>query len=315
MASPADWVKGFGPEDTAVEVARRVVSQRLASVWSFLPKAAKNPEEDIEHVHQLRVSTRRAAAAVRVFHDLGRKKRIGQITKELKQIRRAAAPARDLDVLEARLRQKCWKIAANEGLGRAIDLVAAQRRGVQDRLVRVFSRYKRRGWKRRAAKLSEPGAWKDGQSEKPIRVLAAEVLGRAAEEFFAFAATGPTELSALHQLRIRAKKLRYTVEIVAVGLDDRLRVDIYPEILEMHELLGAMNDHATAAQFFNAWREQGQEPADVLRDLTASAEQQAESARRQFLQWWSPQRSENLSRRLRQTLEEPGTGRPLSPSP
>jgi CHAD domain-containing protein len=286
----------------AVEVARRVVSQRFGVVWHFLPRAAKSPDEDVEHVHQLRVATRRAAAAVRVFHELARKKHLRRITKELKQIRRAAAAARDLDVLCSRLEQGCWD-GPEEGLTQAIGMASSRREEVQAPLVRVYSRGKRKGWKRRAGKLSQPKAWRDSQSERRFHDLAVDVLGQAADEFFAFAATGPTELKALHQLRIRAKKLRYTVEIVAGGLHESLRGDVYPEILDMHELLGAMNDHATAADVFGRWLGQGQEPAPVLRGLRASAEQKADQARREFLQWWSPERREDLARRLRQTMD------------
>jgi CHAD domain-containing protein len=302
MASPADWVEGFGPDDLAVEVARRVVSQRFGVVWHFLPRAAKYPEQDVEHVHQLRVSTRRAAAAVSVFHDLAREKYFRRITKDLKQIRRAAAAARDLDVLGARLEQGCWD-GPEDGRTHAVGLATTHRKEVQAPLVRVYSRCKRKGWKQRAGKLSRPKAWRDSQSERRFQDLAVDVLGQAAEEFFAFAATGPTELEALHQLRIRAKKLRYTVEIVAGGLDDRLRRDVYPEILEMHELLGAMNDQATAAAVFGRWLDQGQEPVSSLRGLWDSAQEKADQARREFLQWWSPERCKDLNRRLGQTMD------------
>src|SRR5262249_46028634 len=64
----------------------------------FLPLAIEQPYKDPEHVHQLRVGTRRAGAALRAFKGcLPRKHRLAT-RDSLRTIRRAAGDARDWDV-------------------------------------------------------------------------------------------------------------------------------------------------------------------------------------------------------------------------
>ena len=48
-------------------VARRELARRMKRVGKYLQLAATGPEKDIEHVHQLRVATRRAMAAMDGF--------------------------------------------------------------------------------------------------------------------------------------------------------------------------------------------------------------------------------------------------------
>src|SRR5690606_28603104 len=83
--------------------AHDALQTRLEAVVAWLPKAAQFPEADIEHVHQLRVSTRKAGAALKLFRELLPKKRAKRLNVSLKGIRRAAGEARDLDVLLERL--------------------------------------------------------------------------------------------------------------------------------------------------------------------------------------------------------------------
>jgi CHAD domain-containing protein len=64
--------------------------------------AAKKSADDIEYVHQLRVATRRASAAVQIFAELLPKRKSRLINRRLRELRQAAGEARDLDVLGER---------------------------------------------------------------------------------------------------------------------------------------------------------------------------------------------------------------------
>ena len=305
MGSPADWVEGIGPDDAAVDVARRVVSQRFDVVWHSLPLAAKNHQEDIEYVHQLRVGTRRAGAAARLFRNLAKKKHIRQLGKELKQIRGAAGAARDLDVICLSLQQRSGN-GSEDGLAQAIEYATQRRSEVQAPLIKIHRWCKRHGWKRRVRKLARPKAWLRPDPSVPFRHVACNALQAVVDDFFAYAATRPTEWAELHQLRIRMKKLRYTVEIVAGALDESLKHEAYPGILEIHERLGEINDHVTAAGLFGDWSEdgKGQASAQVFRDLIAEEQRDGESARIAFLDWWSPERCEDHRQQIQTTLDQ-----------
>ena len=54
------WIEGTSAEQPVSAAARRALEVRLAVVWHYLPLAAKRASEDVEHVHQLRVASRRA---------------------------------------------------------------------------------------------------------------------------------------------------------------------------------------------------------------------------------------------------------------
>ena len=52
-------------------------------------------DSDIENVHRLRVSTRRAVAAIKLYRDWLPRKELRWMRKRLKKIRRAAGVARE----------------------------------------------------------------------------------------------------------------------------------------------------------------------------------------------------------------------------
>src|SRR5262245_13803737 len=92
------WVPGLTPSMSVTEAAQAVLAARFEVVRHFLPLAAEKPYEDPEYVHQLRVGTRRAGAALRVFRDCLPRKARKTVKLYLRAIRRAAGDARDWDV-------------------------------------------------------------------------------------------------------------------------------------------------------------------------------------------------------------------------
>src|SRR3954447_16572906 len=112
MARIGKWVESQ-PDEPVGRVAARALAARFDRVWHFMPLAAEKPA-DVENVHQLRVSTRRAAAAMDIFEYWLPKRRASQMRKRLKQIRNAAGQARDLDVLEQRVGKLDGELIAND---------------------------------------------------------------------------------------------------------------------------------------------------------------------------------------------------------
>src|SRR5262249_55244587 len=92
------WIDGLSPATPIADAAKAVLVARFGVVKHFLPLAAERPNEDVEYVHQLRVGTRRAAAALRVFEDALPRKLLKATKRTLRRIRRAAGDARDWDV-------------------------------------------------------------------------------------------------------------------------------------------------------------------------------------------------------------------------
>ena len=100
-AVPTDskWTAGISPDQPVCEVAGRVLDARLKAVCQSLPLAAEKSDEDVEHVHQLRISVRRAVEAVRVFSGADRRGRgrcfAGSVAANPPRRRRSSQLGRD----------------------------------------------------------------------------------------------------------------------------------------------------------------------------------------------------------------------------
>src|SRR5687767_3640798 len=111
------WISGLSEDMPAEEAARLALHLRVKAVIDLLPRALAGPQDDPEPVHQLRVSTRRAAAALRSFADLLPGKYHKGLARQLRRIRRAAGEARDWDVFRADLAQRLAEASPTEQPG------------------------------------------------------------------------------------------------------------------------------------------------------------------------------------------------------
>ena len=100
------WIVGLRPDMTLETAAHHVLTTRLDVAYQWLPRAIDEAEQDPENVHQLRVATRRADAALRIFRCCLPGKTYRSARARLRTIRRAAGAARDWDVLLIELRQR-----------------------------------------------------------------------------------------------------------------------------------------------------------------------------------------------------------------
>ena len=82
MSEPEEkWADGTTPDDQTRDVAVRALRRRLDAVLYWLRQAARHAEKDIEHIHHLRVWSRRATAAIRLYWELLPRRRASWIKK------------------------------------------------------------------------------------------------------------------------------------------------------------------------------------------------------------------------------------------
>lgn len=93
VPSDSKWMAGISADQSVCEVAGRVLDARLKAVCQSLPLAAEKSDEDVEHVHQLRISVRRAVEAVRVFSGLMDEAEVTALRDRLRRTRLAADEA------------------------------------------------------------------------------------------------------------------------------------------------------------------------------------------------------------------------------
>lgn len=300
MAVPGKWIEGVSPTSSVTEVAARSLQARLAAVQHPLPLAALLAHEDVEHVHRLRVATRRAAAAVKLYKHLLPRRKTAALKLMLRDIRRAAGAARDLDVLAMRLQAAHGndlsfvrgeiarhRASAQSEIKSAYD--AAMKGGALAQLTySVVNRVRARRKRDRKPEYATFGPWARRRFVKPAR------------QFFQSQPADLNDYAALHQFRIRGKALRYAMELLAPAFPNSFRKDLYPRVEELQDLLGAINDHVAGIAQLEKWQDlAGTDGERELLGKRADHERdQLQAATEKFAAWWTEERAAKLRREL-----------------
>ena len=142
---PEKWIVGLDARAPVGDAAQSVLERRIDAVRSLLKSVVKSRAEDDETVHQLRVSTRRAEAALLAFKPWLRRERRKQTKKALRKLRQAAASVRTCDVHQSLLRSTLPEVESDErvALEASLLMVGIERRGALGELVRTARRTRR----------------------------------------------------------------------------------------------------------------------------------------------------------------------------
>lgn len=218
------WKVRARPDEAVGAVAVRVLSARLFAIPGLLRRAAA-PSDDGEAVHALRVATRRTRAALDLFGPLLRRRRRKRFARLLGVLRHAAGECRDLDVLVERLCDAATgehepADGPRKGMERALATLREEQRAARAPIVRLARKFEARAWHRRSGRLVR--TIRRRRSTERFEAFASRALEATTERFMAAAGgvaraarrAAPTA-EAIHDLRILAKKTRYTLEIVA----------------------------------------------------------------------------------------------------
>lgn len=291
------WILDVSPDDRTSGVAVRTLRSRLAGVQHFLQLAAERADEDPEYVHELRVFTRRARASLTLYADLLPDRRVAWLEKHLKELRRAANDARDYDVLAQRLAKE----HPEPEIKRLMENVRRQRCKAQKPILALHERLKQDDrFERRIAKLLQRvrprGKKKTQAKDTRFGDWATASLRPLVKRFFKAAANHETDAGALHQFRIRGKKLRYAMELLAGAFPPDFREKLYPVIETLQDKLGEINDHVTARVRLRQQMEAARGATEInqLQTLLTEECDHVEQARQELRSWWTPQLRQSL---------------------
>jgi CHAD domain-containing protein len=228
----------------------------LETLQERLPALAKEIDgvraaEDIEYVHRMRVASRRVRNALALFGtDLPRKP-YAVWRDELRRITRALGAARDADVQIAWVQnflQQDIDEAQRVGIERLLLRLRQQRARAQSKVLKALDRLEdRRVITDMNDTLQEllvhARVYEVESLPADLYRRATEAIRLRLEEFLAFAphVPHPERVSELHQMRIAAKHLRYTLEVFQPLYDRALRKPI-KNVKEIQELLGEVHD-------------------------------------------------------------------------
>ena len=289
MTEEALHEHGWGWERPVGPLAARAVDRRLKRVARLLPRAARHPERDTEYVHDLRVASRRAATTIRLFEPWLPPAASSKMQTRLRRIRRAAGPARDLDVIEERLSRLAAAGGATTQLAAAIDRVRVQRAKAQKPIRRSHRKARKRKWPgRQAGSLLQQVEWRGDGPEPLLGEWAGGALIPALQRFVDRSFDDLTDTRALHRMRIAEKRVRYSLEVMG-GAPDSPLGNVMPDL---QRRLGEINDHNAAHALMLRWRDRSKDEGtrEVFAHLAAFERWLGSYSHDKFLEWWTPAR-------------------------
>jgi CHAD domain-containing protein len=300
------WISDVPRDAPVLRVVADTLLRRVRTLAKRIPPAVSPPDDDPEPVHELRVACRRARAACDVHAPLLPEPAATKLSRTINRLRRAADEARDDDVWLVRCRH-------DSRLAWLVHRLSKHRRRAQQPIVRQSRRLDEgrallADVDRLAAGLHLPerrdavAPFSDGRFL--FREWAAHRLRDEADRFFRVARRTSGDPAALHHLRIRGKKLRYAIELLAAPFPPALRMAVYADVERLQELLGTVNDHAVSAERLRAWSREAHSSRTerLLREVEAQERERLVESYADFEEWWTPPRRAALRSSLHEMI-------------
>ena len=215
---------------------------------------------DRDQVHDLRVASRRLGQFIAVL-DGTSATGLGKMRRRLKETIRLAGSVRDYDIAAKLI----GKLKAPARLQARLRTRRVEEANILSAALRELDE----------AGISEKWRAKLPSQNGSITAAERHVLGSAAKRLFSRAAKLDEGPRALHRLRIAAKKLRYTMELLPFSLD-RLE-----PIKELQSKLGDINDYESTRRLV------AKEGAS--RKILEGLKQAQEKKTKQFRRFWERQ--------------------------
>jgi len=259
------------PEMTPVEALQRIavtcIDQIQANEAGFLEGG------DPEYLHQLRVGWRRLRSALSMLRDPGWKEGLEPLRPDLRWLSRSLNTARNWDVFAIEiLPPVLGGLSRRADPSRSRELTALRRRCNRmrerhDNTARDAVRSERYhrlllklGRLLAAPTVSSPAESLEG-AQRSVRDLAAAALQRRDRKLRKLGRHVVTASAAdRHQVRIEAKKLRYTSEFFASLFAGKKAKRYAARLADLQEVLGEVNDAVNSAEMIAEAAHSGRAP-------------------------------------------------------
>ena len=239
---------GVSPESTLGDLAYRVLRSQASAMLAHV--SGTRLGEDIESLHQMRVATRRMRAGMDMFAAV-LPVRAGRLRAELGWLAALLGEVRDLDIQLGRFDDWTEEMPGDhrEALDELADLLAGHRVKARRALLEALdSRRYERLVSGLVAMLAQGPSLRSVAGRAPAVTRMPELIGerhRAARKA-ARRAKRTGAATDYHRLRIRAKRLRYSLEF-ASGLYDGELKGFVRQMTRLQDALGSMQDAAVAS--------------------------------------------------------------------
>lgn len=261
-AAPQNW-QGVRSDMPMAEACRLHWREQLTAI--LLNEAGVRFSSDSEYVHDMRVATRRARAAAKLYAGFFRSKAIRRYLRGLRRTAQLLGAVRDLDVAIAKL-EHFGNHGRRSGTDQTEATLADWRRQREIAHANLLAWLDSRDYTRFIASFSEfcdtPGAGarsfalKAGEGPTPhqVRHVAPSMILNRFENVRSFETLfeGPTvpQVEVLHLLRIECKYLRYNLEFVENLLGPQIG-ELLAELRDLQQDLGDLNDAAVSKRMMS----------------------------------------------------------------
>jgi CHAD domain-containing protein len=235
----------ISPLDAVGSAARRAIAFHYAALTHHAYGASAG---ETEPIHQVRVSTRRLRAVIRLFAPYLSAIKPREIDRELKWISSQAGKVREIDVIEDLARERAREVAAP--LARSLDPLWEELRNRRQHLVdELTASLESRRFKTLCDRLGSPvpiTVQGDAAFASAVCDLAAPIVKsmiRQGERL-----PEDPRPADLHKLRVRAKRCRYALETMT-GLGDKRIENVLAKLEDIQDILGRYHDAVVASQW------------------------------------------------------------------
>jgi putative phosphoesterase len=205
--------------------------------------------EDTEYLHKMRVTSRRIRAAMPLFKGCYQKKQYKKWLNEIKKVTKSLGEARDLDVQIFFLRdykKSKPQLTSNSGVTLLLDSLVSRRVKIQTTVVNELNVLKNSEVLEDIKQISNQILAQTTNDLSCLQELKEEANSRISiklENFLSMekCVHKKDDILCHHQMRIRAKWLRYTMEAFAPLYEENLSKEI-ELVKSFQDVLGEMHD-------------------------------------------------------------------------
>ena len=233
--------------DSICVYGARIVSKQAKAMAEEVDGVREST--DIEYIHRMRVATRRLRSALRIFDDCFGRKAHKKIVKDIRDVTRALGEARDLDVQLELLSEEAPKyktVRLAPGIKRLQLRLGQRRTKAQEHVVAAMDELEQDQVIEELLAWAEPLIGNVGEvylyspalyqlAFDGVQTQIAELLSH--EEYI----HDPANVTQLHEMRISAKRLRYTLEAFEDLYGKALKTYIN-QVKKLQDLLGTIHD-------------------------------------------------------------------------
>ena len=283
------------------QFGRSAVKERLDALKEEIDGVRQG--EDLEHVHRMRVASRRLRSALTIFGDCFKGKKGKRWRQAVREVTRSLGQARDLDVQIEFLGK-----TDVEGLEPLIAHLKDSRRTLQPEICALMDELSGSSpLLDLSAELEGAEGWNG--SATTLHPYAYAHAAVAVEELFEHANSVPvySDWQGHHALRIAAKRLRYALEAFRKAYDDGLDEELR-QLKGLQDVVGELHDCDVWLQRIPELRREVPAAEVAMDRLKGQLEERRRKLHGRLMETWYALIQERFFYRILDKLKGHGTG-------